>query len=134
MRKKDELSKPETCMSQAHPNEMVFVLLGRDAAAPTAIRAWVAERIRLGKNVESDAQIVEALECARTMETEGRQWVGAATHYPPGMGEESRRLHREYNALVAAQLAGAKNGAEVVRLTDECAAKGIVLIPGGENL
>lgn len=55
-------------------------------------------------------------------------------HYPEGMGEESRRLHREYNALVEAQLNGAKNGAEVARLTDECAAKGIILVPGGENL
>ena len=55
-------------------------------------------------------------------------------HYPPGMGEESRRLHREYNRLVAEQNAGARNGAEVVKLTDECAAKGIILVPGGENL
>ncbi len=55
-------------------------------------------------------------------------------HYPEGMGEESRRLHREYNALVAAQLAGAKNGPEVVKLTDEAAAKGIILIPNGEYL
>jgi hypothetical protein len=54
--------------------------------------------------------------------------------YPPGMQAESQRLHREYNALVAAQNAGAKNGPEVVRLTDECATKGIVLVPGGENL
>lgn len=58
----------------------------------------------------------------------------APKHYPPGMGEESRRLHREYNKLVAAQAAGAKNGREVVALTDECAAKGIILVPGGENL
>lgn len=55
-------------------------------------------------------------------------------HYPEGMGEESRRLHREYAALEKAQRAGAKNGAEVVRLTDECAAKGIILVPGGEYL
>ncbi|HVZ89614.1 MAG TPA: hypothetical protein VHG72_21815 [Polyangia bacterium] len=54
--------------------------------------------------------------------------------YPPGMGEESRRLHREYNRLVAAQAAGAKNGPDIVRLTDECAAKGIILVPGGESL
>lgn len=134
MRKKDELSKERTCMRSAHPEEMVFVLLGRDAAAPVAIRAWVDERLRLEKNARTDDQIIEALACAETMETEGRQWVGAATHYPPGMGEESRRLHRAYNALEAAQRNGAKNGADVVRLTDECAAKGIVLIPGGENL
>lgn len=134
MRKKDELSRSHTCMQHAHPNEMVFVLLSRDAAAPVAIRAWVAERLRLGKNTEFDEQIVEALACAETMEREGRQWVGAAIHYPIGMGEESRRLHREYNALFEAQRNGAKNGAEVRRVTDECSAKGIVLVPGGENL
>lgn len=134
MRKKDELSREHTCMQHAHPEEMVFVLLSRDAAAPAAIRAWVAERLRLGKNVEIDEQIVEALACAVTMEAEGRRWVGAARHYPPGLGEESRRLHREYKALVEAQLNGVRNGADVVRLTDECAAKGIVLVPGGENL
>lgn len=75
MRKKNELTLEHTCMSHAHPEEMVFVLLSRDAAAPIAIRAWVAERLRLGKNVETDDQIVEALACARTMETEGRKWV-----------------------------------------------------------
>jgi hypothetical protein len=134
MRKKDELSRTHTCMAHAHPEEMVFVLLGRDVAAPAAIRAWVAERIRLGKNVETDSQITEALACAETMAKEGRQWVAAPTHYPLGMGEESRRLHREYNALVAAQRNGAKNGLEVTRLTDECIAKGIILVPGGEHL
>lgn len=134
MRKKDEPSKTKTCMEHAHPEEMVFVLLGRDAAAPFAIRAWAAERLRLGKNVETDEQIVEALACAQTMANEGRKWVGAATHYPSGRGEESRRLHSEYNALVEAQRNGAKNGADIVRLTDEAAAKEIILVPGGENL
>jgi hypothetical protein len=134
MRKKDEVSKSNSCMAHAHPEEMVFVLLGRDVAAPATIRAWVTERLQRGKNLATDTQIVEALECAETMEKEGRQWVGAATHYPLGMGEESRRLHREYLALVEAQRAGAKNGAEVRRLTDECEAKGIILVHGGENL
>ena len=134
MRKKDELSLKDTCMQHAHPSEMVFVLLSRDAAAPAAIRAWVAERLRLGKNAPADEQITEALACADTMEKEGRVWADQPVHYPLGMGEESRRLHREYNALEAAQRAGAKNGAEVVRLTDECNAKGIVLVPGGERL
>lgn len=113
---------------------MVFVLLSRDAAAPFAIRAWADERVRLGKNTETDPQIVEARACADTMQLEGRQWAKQPTHYPPGMGEESRRLHREYLALVEAQHFGAKNGADVVRLTDECAAKGIILVPGGEHL
>ena len=134
MRKQDETTSKRSCLAHAHPREMVFVLLSRDAAAPFAIRAWADERVRLGKNVETDAQIVEARACADTMANEGRKWVGAALHYPEGMGEESRRLHREYNALVAAQLRGEMNGYQVRALTDECAAKGIILVPNGENL
>jgi len=70
MRKRDELNNPAGCMARARDDEMTFVLLGRDAAAPAAIRAWVAERIRLGKNRPDDPQIVEAEECARIMEAE----------------------------------------------------------------
>ncbi len=33
MRKKDELSKERACMQNAHAEEMVFVLLSRDAEA-----------------------------------------------------------------------------------------------------
>ncbi len=84
MRKKDELTLEHTCMQHAHPEEMVFVLLGRDPASPIAIRAWVHERVRLGKNDYSDAQIVEAMECAATMEREGRKWVDAPITRPPG--------------------------------------------------
>lgn len=68
MRKHDELIKG--CMAKARDDEMTFVLLGRDAASPATIRFWVSERIRLGKNQPDDVQIVEALECARTMEAE----------------------------------------------------------------
>jgi len=66
--KREELSNPASCMNRAHEDEMTFVLLGRDAAAPHAIRAWVAERIRLGKNKLHDGQIQEAMLCARRME------------------------------------------------------------------
>lgn len=92
MRKKDELSKEHTCMRHAHPDEMVFVLLSRDAAAPVAIRAWVAERLRLRKNVETDPQIVDALECARVMETEGRLWTGP---FPGLTLDEAERRYKE---------------------------------------
>jgi len=68
---------PETCFNHAHPEEMVFVLLSRDIAAPIAIRAWVEERLRTRKNIASDTQIIEALACARIMEEEGRKWVDA---------------------------------------------------------
>lgn len=68
MLKRDELSNPDSCMSRAKDDEMTFVLLGRDQAAPAAIRAWVMERIRLGKNKSDDDQIIEAEMCARIME------------------------------------------------------------------
>jgi hypothetical protein len=68
MLKSQELSDPNSCMNKAKQDEMTFVLLARDAAAPIAIRAWAAERVRLGKNSPEDPQIVEALECAALME------------------------------------------------------------------
>ena len=67
MRKKQELTDPRSCMSKARDDEMTFVLLGRDVAAPVAIMAWVEERLRLGKNAASDPQIQEAMECAAQM-------------------------------------------------------------------
>lgn len=69
MIKREELTNPASCMMRAREDEMTFVLLGRDLAAPVAIKAWVAERIRLGKNKWNDAQIVEALACAAFMES-----------------------------------------------------------------
>jgi hypothetical protein len=70
MRKNEELNDPKSCMSRAHSDELTFVLLGRDSAAPVAIRAWITERLRLGKNVPEDLQITEAEETARRMELE----------------------------------------------------------------
>jgi hypothetical protein len=70
VRKLDELTNPNSCMSKAKDGEMTFVLLGRDAAAPAAIRAWIKERIRLGKNQPGDRQVTEAAACADTMEAE----------------------------------------------------------------
>jgi hypothetical protein len=59
-------------MSRARDDEMTFVLLGRDIAAPVAVRAWINERIRLGKNQPSDPQIKEALQWIREVEAELR--------------------------------------------------------------
>lgn len=70
MRKFAEMSYPDSCMTKAKPEEMTFVLLGRDAAAPVAIMKWVEERIRLGKNTIDDEQIKEAVRCADIMENE----------------------------------------------------------------
>lgn len=68
MRKRDELVGG--CIAKAKDDEMTFVLLGRDAAAPIAIRAWIKERIRIGKNLPDDDQIIEAEVCAAVMEAE----------------------------------------------------------------
>jgi len=55
-------------MSRARPDEMTFVLLARDIAAPGAIREWCRLRCLYGKNTPKDEQIQEALACADAME------------------------------------------------------------------
>ena len=70
MIKRDEIEDTNSCFNKATDGERLFVLLARDAAAPVAIRAWIDERIRLGKNAPDDAQILEAIECASLMDLE----------------------------------------------------------------
>jgi len=72
MRKSEELSNPNSCMSKARDTEMVFVLLARDPAAPVAIEAWARARVDLGKNKADDPQIKEAMKCIEIMEREGK--------------------------------------------------------------
>lgn len=60
MRKRDELSDPKSCLNKATDDELLFVLLGRDVAATVAVRAWIEERVRLGKNTRDDIQIADA--------------------------------------------------------------------------
>jgi hypothetical protein len=67
MIKREELANLSSCMNRAHDDEMMFVLLGRDVAAPAAIWAWIEERIRLGKNKPDDEQLREARRCITAM-------------------------------------------------------------------
>jgi hypothetical protein len=67
MRKRDEVADPGSCLNKARDDEWLFVLLGRDPAAPAAVRAWVQERIRLGKNTPGDPQVMEAEGWVRRM-------------------------------------------------------------------
>ena len=67
-------------MAKAKDDEMTFVLLARDIAAPSTIRYWASERIRTGKNKPEDAQIVEAFECATFMEKQRSQPTTEADH------------------------------------------------------
>ncbi len=64
---------PNICMNRAKDDEMTFVLLGRDPAMPVAIRAWIDERIRLGKNTEQDTQIINAKEIVIHLEASQKQ-------------------------------------------------------------
>ena len=72
MRKTNEVNCETSCLNKAGKDEMLFVLLGRDSAAPATISFWIAERIRQGKNKHSDSQIIEAMECAITMESQNK--------------------------------------------------------------
>lgn len=60
--KKQEILNPDSCLNRAGVDELIFVLLERDDAAPIAIQAWIDARIRLGKNSADDSQIKEARE------------------------------------------------------------------------
>lgn len=68
MRKIDELRDPNSCLNKARDHEWVFVLLERDIAAPTAVRAWISRRISSGKNKWEDEQIQDALQWCQTVE------------------------------------------------------------------
>lgn len=70
MLKIDEQEIQNSCWNKASIGERLFILLARDPASPVAIRAWIEERIRIGKNRKGDALIKEAEDCARRMEQE----------------------------------------------------------------
>lgn len=72
MLKHQEEADPKSCWNKARYGERIFVILERDKAAPATIRAWAAERIRLGLNDEDDPQILSALQDAQWIE-EGRK-------------------------------------------------------------
>ena len=59
MIKREELVNPGSCLNKAREDEMVYCIIGHDPALPAALRAWIAERIRLGKNKPDDQQIVD---------------------------------------------------------------------------
>jgi hypothetical protein len=70
MKKTDELHHPQSCLNRAHDDEWLFVLLGRDAAAPDTVRFWATRRLEMGKNTIEDPQITEALAWADRVERE----------------------------------------------------------------
>lgn len=57
------------CYESAHPDEPMFVLLGRDRHAASLVRLWALMRHRIG---EDDRVIAEALSCADAMDAWAR--------------------------------------------------------------
>lgn len=53
------------CYSHAHPDEPMFVLLGRDPQAPALVRLWVEKRRAEGESLE---KLAEAEKVATEME------------------------------------------------------------------
>lgn len=62
------------CYANAEPDEPMFIVLARDAAAPIVVEMWAAEReclIERGEKPKSDmAMVIEARQCASAM----REW------------------------------------------------------------
>lgn len=73
MLKKDELTRG--CMAKAHPDEMTFVLLGRDPAAASTIAFWIQERLRLGLDKPTDPKLIEAMKTMDTMRAQALQYA-----------------------------------------------------------
>lgn len=81
------------CYAHAHPDEPMFVLLGRDRHAPILVRLWALLRYRDG---ESSDKTDEALACVDAME----EWAA-------GLGKQAMRYDddgvRERLELAATQ-------------------------------
>lgn len=56
---------PFDCYAAAHPDEPMFILLGRDPMAGLLVNIWARLRELAG---EEPAKVAEALACARTMD------------------------------------------------------------------
>lgn len=75
MKKMDEIATTNSCLNKAHNDEMIFVLRAKDPAAPIAIRAWIAERMRLGMDDFSGEKLNNAHQCAITMEEQREKGI-----------------------------------------------------------
>ena len=64
MKADQERNDPGSCINKALPDEMTFVLLGRDMTFARVVRYWCGERVRQGLNKWEDPQIKEALAAA----------------------------------------------------------------------
>jgi hypothetical protein len=57
------LKKDDRCLAKAYDDEMLFVLMARDATAPEVVVEWIKQSIR----TQPREKLMEALECALCM-------------------------------------------------------------------
>lgn len=60
MLKKDEIATPDSCLNKAKDDEPIFVLRGKDPAAPATLAKWINRRVELGLNDYGDRKTLEA--------------------------------------------------------------------------
>lgn len=65
MVKIEEGTNPNSCFSKAKDDEMLFVLRGQDASAPSTVLFWMAQNIHLATTNPSKYR--EAFECLMVM-------------------------------------------------------------------
>jgi hypothetical protein len=94
MRKRDELTNPDSCLNRAREDEWIFSLLGRDEDTPATVRYWIEKRIARGKNIRGDAQMAEAEALAQAVETEHRCGLKSGQLYRVTAGEDKGALVR----------------------------------------
>lgn len=85
---------PYDCYANAHPDEPMFVLLGRDAWAAELVRLWAAKRESAGDN---PAMIAEARACADAMEAWCRSLGKVPRSFEPidEMERRGRIIHQD---------------------------------------
>jgi hypothetical protein len=79
------------CYENAHPDEPMFVLLGRDRDAPGLVMAWADVREEHG---EDPVKVAEARACARQMARWKSQQPATAPGCPRCEDPEAPTLHR----------------------------------------
>lgn len=65
------------CYENAHPDEPMFVLLGRDPMAPLLVRLWADAREAQG---ESSAKVREARACADNQDAWAKEHLRKVTY------------------------------------------------------
>ncbi len=79
MKKRDELTSPTSCLNKAKADEPIFVLRGKDALGPQAVRHWAT----MAEGVHEPAKIEEALALAEQME----RWRSDFLNPPPAVAD-----------------------------------------------